>query len=216
MCATHKACRPYVSLPKPLSWRTSGMSDSNSTFKFCKTCNSETERYSDGKCKPCTRARNNKYALANKDKKVEYDKIYCAANKEKISVKKAEKYILNKDKARAYYFENKEKIKAKHAKWCAENSDLCRTHLQNRRARKRINGGVLSKGIVDKLFKLQKGKCPCCKEKLMDDYEIDHIIPIALGGMNVDINVQLLHMSCNRQKKAMHPIDFMQQRGFLL
>ena len=41
-------------------------------------------------------------------------------------------------------------------------------------------------------------------------------MPIALGGKNVDDNVQLLCAACNLSKQAKHPVDFMQQRGFLL
>lgn len=31
-------------------------------MKFCKRCNADTERYKDGKCSPCVRARNRRYA----------------------------------------------------------------------------------------------------------------------------------------------------------
>jgi 5-methylcytosine-specific restriction endonuclease McrA len=87
---------------------------------------------------------------------------------------------------------------------------------QNYRSRKRANGGTLSKGLAEKLFKLQQGKCPCCKQPLGRNYHLDHIVPTALGGSNSDDNMQLLRATCNHQKHAKHPIDFMQQRGFLL
>lgn len=45
---------------------------------------------------------------------------------------------------------------------------------------------------------------------------MDHIMPLALGGTNTDDNIQLLCPTCNRSKHAKHPVDFMQQRGFLL
>lgn len=35
-------------------------------------------------------------------------------------------------------------------------------------------------------------------------------------GTNTDDNIQLLRKLCNLQKSAKHPVDFMQQRGFLL
>ena len=43
-----------------------------------------------------------------------------------------------------------------------------------------------------------------------------HIIPLALGGANDDLNVQLLTPDCNQRKKAQHPVDYMQSQGFLL
>lgn len=45
---------------------------------------------------------------------------------------------------------------------------------------------------------------------------MDHILPLALGGTNVDENIQLLRKRCNLQKCAMHPVDFMQSKGRLL
>jgi len=36
------------------------------------------------------------------------------------------------------------------------------------------------------------------------------------GGSNTDDNMQLLRKLCNLQKHAKHPVDFMQERGFLL
>lgn len=85
-----------------------------------------------------------------------------------------------------------------------------------RRAQALASGGVLSVGLSAKLFKLQKGMCPCCKQPLGDDYHMDHKMPLALGGSNTDNNMQLLRKKCNQQKNAKHPVDFMQSRGFLL
>lgn len=74
----------------------------------------------------------------------------------------------------------------------------------------------MSSGLAIRLYKLQRGKCACCGLPLGDDYHLDHIMPLALGGTNTDDNIQLLRAKCNMQKSAKHPVDFMQQRGFLL
>lgn len=101
--------------------------------------------------------------------------------------------------------------------WQKANPDKYRINNHNYDARKRQNGGSLSHGLAEKLFKLQRGKCACgCKQTLGDDYHLDHRMPLALGGMNSDDNMQLLRRLCNQQKSAKHPIDFMRQRGFLL
>jgi 5-methylcytosine-specific restriction endonuclease McrA len=109
---------------------------------------------------------------------------------------------------------NPESRRASAAAWRAANPEARRIHQQNRRAR--AAGGRLSKGLAQKLFRLQRGKCPCCRQPLHDDYHLDHIIPLALGGANSDDNMQLLRGLCNQQKKAKHPVDFMRSRGFLL
>ena len=94
--------------------------------------------------------------------------------------------------------------------------EIYRIAEHNRRAKKRENGGILSKGLSKKLFILQRGRCPCCGKQLENNYQLDHKMPIALGGANEDWNMQLLRSICNKQKNAKHPIDFMQERGYLL
>lgn len=203
--------------------------------RFCPKCQAETERNKKGDCKPCAKVRNAAWRKANLDKVRAADNAHYAANKEIHRIKAAVYYAKNleKNKARsaAYYAANTnkatlsnaawakaniDKVKAYKKAWAKANPEVNRIKAQNRRARKRKNGGTLSKGLAQKLFKLQKGKCPCCKQPLGNEFNLDHIMPIALGGSNTDDNIQLLRSSCNNQKSAKHPIDFMQQRGFLI
>lgn len=143
-----------------------------------------------------------------------------AAHKDRQKATTAAWQAANKDKMKAYqaarYAENPEKIKASAANWAKVNRKSRRITEQNREARKRENGGVLSKGLATKLFKLQKAKCPCCNQLLGKDYHLDHNMPIALGVMNIDSNMQLLRKRCNLQKSAKNPVEFMQSKGFLL
>jgi len=83
-------------------------------------------------------------------------------------------------------------------------------------AKRRGNGGVLSKGLSERLFGLQRGLCPCCSQPLGDNYHRDHIMPIDLGGANEDWNIQLLRAQCNLQKRNKRPEVFMRERGFLI
>lgn len=145
------------------------------------------------------------YRASNKAKSTDYNKSYYLANSEKA-----------KKCASEWKASNQDKCKENMAAWRLNNKESLRVNHQNRRARKKENGGILSKDLVAKLMKLQKGKCPCCGEPLGANYHLDHIVPISLGGANVDSNIQLLRQRCNNQKHAKHPVDFMQQRGFLL
>lgn len=203
--ATPRACRPEASLPTELSLRDNRVSDADSTCRFCPACQTETERYANGNCKPCARARTAAWAKANPDKVKARIATYRIAHRDKIKMRKAAYRATNKDKQRAYI-----------AAWWKANPEARRIHKQNRIARRRENGGSLSKDIVAKLFKLQRGKCACCKQPLGNDFHLDHIMPVALGGLNVDSNMQLLRQRCNNQKHAKHPVDFMQERGFLI
>lgn len=158
-----------------------------------------------------------------------------AKNRDRIKAKDAARYIAKCDHIKAmslaWYYANRERAIAKQAAWYASNKDkaaiynarkralrpeICRIYHQNRRARIRSNGGKLSIGLAERLFKLQRGKCACCGKPLGTDYHLDHIMPLALGGTNEDKNIQLLRATCNLSKQHKHPIEFMQKRGFLL
>lgn len=157
-------------------------------------------------CRLCTSIANAAQRAANPSKARECTAKWQAANPEKMRAYDA--------KWRAY---NPEKRRESISKWSAAHLEERRIYEQNRRARKRESGGRLSPGIAERLFKLQRGKCACgCGQPLGDNYHLDHIMPLALGGSNTDENIQLLTASCNSQKNAKHPVDFMQSKGFLL
>jgi hypothetical protein len=141
----------------------------------------------------------------NKERYKNTAAAWRAANKDRLQAKRAEWKQANADK-----------IKDTNAKWKAENKDAVKTYSRNRRARKANVGGVLSVDLSERLKKLQRNRCACCGKPLGRSFHMDHIIPIARGGSNTDDNMQLLHDKCNLQKGAKHPVDFMQERGFLL
>lgn len=161
-----------------------------------------------------------KYRMENPDKIKEYNAKKYASNPEaaidRVRKYRAENLEKRRQAEKKYRDNNLEKVKAACKLYRENNRDVFKLIDQNRRARKINAGGVLSKGLADRLFKLQKGKCACCKKPLGDDYHMDHIMPLALGGTNTDDNIQLLRARCNLQKHAKHPVDFMRERGFLL
>lgn len=125
----------------------------------------------------------------------------------------AEKVKLSQEK---FKIKNPDRYKAIKKKWSANNKESLAIKSQNRRARNSKNGGQLSKDIKSRLFKLQKGRCACCGLPLGNDFHLDHIVPIALGGRNDDSNTQLLRAICNIKKGFKDPVAYMQSLGFLL
>ena len=148
-------------------------------------------------CKMCHIASSSAYRAANP----EYNAAYYAANGE-----------AERARCEAYRANNINRRRISDAARHLANPEASQT----RRALKRGAGGVLSKGLAAKLMVLQKGKCPCCGKPLGNNYHMDHIMPLALGGSNTDNNIQLLRATCNNQKYTKHPVDFMQSRGYLL
>lgn len=160
------------------------------------------------------------WSAANPERAKAIVDAWRKANPEKVKASRAARYMASQEQTKAtnaaWRANNLDKVKATSAAWARENIEAKRIHAQNRRSRKLESGGILSKGLSDKLFNLQRGKCACCRLPLGDEYHLDHILPIALGGTNTDDNIQLLRAVCNRQKHTKHPVDFMQSRGFLL
>lgn len=60
------------------------------------------------------------------------------------------------------------------------------------------------------VIQTREGVCCKCQEELNDDWHIDHIIPMSLGGgFNVD-NLQILCGFCNKSKKNRESVDYRQ------
>ena len=209
-------------------------SDFNPIHRPCIKCGA-SNRTTNGQCRPCSairaaawRANNPEKAgeLRNKWKSENPEKVrastdkWNAANLEKVRAARTARYAANPKKERlsnsAWRAANKSKSDAYNKQWNIDNPESSRRKNHARRARKNAAGGMLSKGITAKLFALQRGQCPCCKQPLGDNYHLDHTTPLMLGGANSDDNVQLLRAECNLKKSAKHPVAYMQEKGFLL
>lgn len=104
-----------------------------------------------------------------------------------------------------YYYEDIEKGRA-----------LGATNARNRRARIKQVGGTHTAADVSYLRALQKDKCAFCLLSLGDQTpDVDHYVPLALGGTNERSNLRILHATCNRMKSAKHPAEFGLQHGLL-
>lgn len=202
-----------------------------SFWKRCSKCEAlkprqEFWKYAQGsdglqsRCKSCSKSCAAASHAENPGLKKARAAAYYAANQADVLARTASWRRRNPEKKREYaekwHASNPEKARASVIAYQLNNPDASRIRLNNRRAKQQANGGELSKGLAVKLFKLQKGKCPCCARPLGRDYHMDHIIPLSKGGANTYENMQLLRKRCNLQKQAKHPVDFMQQRGFLL
>ncbi|HQR22811.1 MAG TPA: HNH endonuclease signature motif containing protein [Burkholderiaceae bacterium] len=98
-----------------------------------------------------------------------------------------------------------------------KEKDIGRVYAQNRRARKRARAGKVSPDVAERLFKLQRGRCAACRVRFVrKQLELDHVVPLAVGGEHDDRNLQLLCMPCNRSKGTKAPEQFMRERGMLL
>jgi 5-methylcytosine-specific restriction endonuclease McrA len=100
--------------------------------------------------------------------------------------------------------------------WRKRNSEVVAAHSRNRRALVKSCEGSHTADDIQWLLKTQRYKCSVCRKDIKRKYHVDHIKPLAKGGANDKTNLQVLCPTCNNQKHAADPIDFMQRKGFLL
>lgn len=182
-----------------------------------------------GKCKACHNISTAKWRTDNPDKMQGCRSNWDAANPGRPKVLDP---VKRKARSAKYFAMNREKALVANAKWRAANPDKQRAAVakckaanpesrriesSNRRALKLGNGGKLSKGLSERLLKLQLGICGCgCQQQLDDKFHLDHWVPLILGGPNEDANIRLLLATCNLRKSSKHPDEYVRQRGFLL
>lgn len=88
-------------------------------------------------------------------------------------------------------------------------------HATVMRNRKDAPGSHTAEDISE-IYEAQGGRCAYCRKSVGDDYHVDHVIPLAKGGSNDRSNLQICCPRCNSQKQAKDPIDFAQEKGFLI
>lgn len=111
---------------------------------------------------------------------------------------------------------NSDRFKAKNREWSQNNPEKRRQYLRDYRGRKYANGGHHTARDVLEIYEMQRGRCACCRVPLKGNYHVDHIVALVNGGRNDRRNLQILCQSCNNQKAAKCPIDFMRSKGRLL
>ncbi len=168
-----------------------------------------------GQCRACNRLAVQRYKAKNLDEVRRRNRDHKRAlyESQPRHLKKSKKQIAS---AKAWAKNNPDRCAQYSKKYREKYPERSNIDNHNRRARIKAIGGRLSKDIAKKLFDLQRGKCACCRNPLGSTYELDHIVPLAMGGANVDSNIQLLRPVCNRKKSAKDPIKYMQEKGFLL
>lgn len=155
------------------------------------------------------RRANRKWHAANPSRMREYRRRYRAANKQKVSEYNRAYRQANPDKreTREQANEYNRRYYERHYHRIIEKNDRRKDRMV----------GELSPGIIDQLLELQNWLCAyhdfCWSDLKETGYELDHIMPIALGGTNTDNNVQLLCPFCNRKKSNLHPLVFLRVIG---
>lgn len=143
---------------------------------------SRTGRTADGyknECKDCAKARRNAWAAENREREREWNQAKYQAKRENYA----------------------------HAsrRWRQENRgrylEIHRMSESARRARKRDT--FIENVDPAVVYRMHGGMCGICEQFVSrDNFEVDHIMPLAKGGQHGYVNVQPAHPRCNRSKGA--------------
>lgn len=88
-----------------------------------------------------------------------------------------------------------------YARWQRENRDKVAEYSRQRRARR--TAAHVERVEVLVLLERQDGACGICGEDVeLDDFHVDHIVPLVKGGLHNYENCQIAHPVCNLRKGA--------------
>lgn len=92
------------------------------------------------------------------------------------------------------------------ARWRANNPERHRDHCYKKAATRRARKAGLFSEAIDRnvVYERDKGKCGICCAPVQrgEKWHVDHVIPLAKGGIHSYANVQLSHAACNIKKGA--------------
>lgn len=152
-------------------------------------------------------ARVKQYYQDNKEARKAYIKQWQADNKEKLRIYRKDGYERHKHEKYLYTQEYRRRNPEKVRQWArdayAANPDKEKAKQHRRRARILASqDGHFTADDVKLQYKSQRGKCWHCGNKVGDDYHIDHLYPLVLGGSNGARNIVVSCEPCNLSKGA--------------
>lgn len=171
-------------------------------------------------CKECCRNTsrerkaeyNKEYSYLHHDELIEYHRKYNIEHKEQRRKYKHEnrEYLTNWH--REYVLSNHDRVRQVNRQWEINNKEKrnmqARIHDAKRRAAKRNSNGSYTKYDVDMQYKRQKGKCFWCNKKVLNNFHIDHVIPLLRGGSNDSSNIVISCPTCNMKKSCKLPHEW--------
>ena len=124
-----------------------------------------------------------------------------------------------RDQWKRYSAANVDKLRDRYRNRKAKNPEKFREKKRRHRARKLNQLGSVSPRIEHVLLNRQGNNCAAthCRKRLGNrtTWHLDHIMPLALGGLHDSANLQILCARCNISKGAKHPDDWLKEHGSL-
>lgn len=185
-----------------------------------------SDRYGNGKCKPCNRAKVRAWSAENAERKKASTKVWQLANAKSKSEKERLRRLANKEKEsankKAWATKNAEKKRAYDLAWQKANPDRCKSNriawesknpekVRSKDAMRRIRKCAKDSEKFDpfEVFERDEWKCYLCGQQTLKSKrgtthnlapELDHIIPLSRGGPHTRANSACSCRGCNGKK----------------
>lgn len=171
-------------------------------FSFEEMVSHKRKRFGiDNICKQCNAIKSREFSNKHPGRKKELDKRYRKKNKERLSLKSKKNYEENREekllKAKQYYAENTEKIKVRVSNYRqTPKGKFVKINSSNKRRSKEKEGKIDTGDLI--ILSKETSNCEMCGIKLNDNNkQLDHIIPLNVGGSHKINNVRYICSSCN-------------------
>jgi len=155
------------------------------------------------------KARNAAYRETHREELREASRVYTAANSERLKAKYAADPEPAKARAKKYAAKNPERVLAQNQKWRAEHPERHREYMRRGAARRRARVAELPMFHVTAKDTRRLLSSPCAVTGCEGtDIQIDHVVPVVLGGTHGIGNFQPLCKSHNSAKSDRLWIEF--------
>lgn len=172
-------------------------------------------------CKVCDNANNKRYVQNNREHMREYERYdyyknhedhkrrrreYVKNNKEKIKQTQTKYYQKNREQIlehnRLYNEANKDKIDARNKTYYeTHKEDFIFKARERKKKIKNTKDGTITKETLRNMYELQLHRCAYCDNNLDElGKHLDHILPLAKGGIHTLSNVHWVCPKCNLSK----------------
>jgi hypothetical protein len=136
----------------------------------------------------------------NREKRAARDKIYHQQNRERRAATYKAWYERNREWMVTYRKLNRERRAATGKAWLERNRERVNENHRRRRCKKRNASVYLTANETQQIFILERTRQEL-KRETGRDYHIDHILPIAHGGIHHPVNMRILDGRENESKQ---------------
>ena len=159
--------------------------------------------YRRGECRKCQRIKFWIWSQFNKDKIRQYTRLNKEQRKKYYKQYREDNLEKENERNRKYKRENKEKIAHYNDKYRRQKLSEFAAYENKKRAEKRNQTPPDSN---DKKINYIYRICEIFNELEDETYHVDHIKPLAKGGLHHQSNLQILEATLNMEKHSSHPL----------